>query len=181
MDIVVKPAATWALGDSLLERCTNLTRAYTAVAHPCDAVSIQAAAEAAGLGLIEPILVGPAHKVLAAAAQAQVDVSSFTLIDVPHSHAAAAKAVALVRGGQAALLMKGSLHTDELMHEVLKVDCGLQTGRRVSHVYLIEAESYPKPLLITDGAINIAPDLDAKRDKLGHLLPARPCCGGEEE
>jgi phosphotransacetylase len=170
MDIVVKPAATWALGDSLLERCTNLTRAYTAVAHPCDAVSIQAAAEAAGLGLIEPILVGPAHKVLAAAAQAQVDVSSFTLIDVPHSHAAAAKAVALVRGGQAALLMKGSLHTDELMHEVLKVDCGLQTGRRVSHVYLIEAESYPKPLLITDGAINIAPDLDAKRDILQNAI-----------
>jgi len=160
----------WALGDSLIARCAGLAPARTAVAHPCDVHAIQAAVDAAERGLIEPILVGPAHKILAAAAQAKVDVSSFTLIDVPHSHAAAARAVSLVRQGEAALLMKGSLHTDELMHEVLKLDTGLQTGRRVSHVYLIEAEAYPKPLLITDGAINIAPDLDAKRDILQNAI-----------
>jgi phosphotransacetylase len=170
MDMVVKPTAAWPLGDSLVERCASLAPAHTAVCHPCDPVSIQAAAEAAERGLIEPILVGPAHKIMAAAAQAGVDVSDFKLIDVPHSHAAAAAAVALVRGGEAALLMKGSLHTDELMHEVLKIDTGLQTGRRVSHVYLLEAESYPKPLLITDGAINIAPDLEAKRDILQNAI-----------
>ena len=170
MDMVVKPAAAWALGDSLIERCSALPPVRTAVAHPCDVASLQAATGAAERGLIEPMLIGPAHKILAAAAQADVDVSDFTLIDVPHSHAAAAKAVALVRGGESDLLMKGSLHTDELMHEVLKLDCVLRTGRRISHGYLMEAESYPKPLLITDGAINIAPDLDAKRDILQNAI-----------
>jgi phosphotransacetylase len=160
----------WALGDTLVSRCRGLLPARTAVAHPCDPVCIQAAVEAAGLGLIDPILVGPRHKILAAAAEARADISGLTLIDAPHSHAAAAQAVALVRAGKAELLMKGSLHTDELMHEALKEDTGLRTGRRVSHVYLIEAASYPKPLLITDGAINIAPDLDAKRDILQNAI-----------
>lgn len=168
--IATPPPKAWAFGDSLLGRRLSLSPVRTAVAHPCDAVAVQAAVEAADRGLIDPILVGPAHKILAAAAAAQVDISHLTLIDTPHSHAAAARAVELVRRGEAQLLMKGSLHTDELMHEVLKVDTGLRTGRRVSHVYLIEAESYPKPLLVTDGAINIAPDLDAKRDILQNAI-----------
>ncbi|HQT79777.1 MAG TPA: bifunctional enoyl-CoA hydratase/phosphate acetyltransferase [Rhodopila sp.] len=136
----------------------------TAVAHPCEAGALGAAVEAAHAGLITPILVGPRGKILKAAEVAQVDIAPFRLVDAPHSNAAAAAAVALVRQGEAALLMKGSLHTDELLHAVLAPDIGLQTGRRLSHVYLMDVPSYPRPLLVTDAAINIAPDLAQKRD-----------------
>ena len=154
----------WPFGDVLLARCKPLSPARTAVVHPCDETSVKAASDAAALGLIAPILIGPSHKILAAAEQAGVDVSGFPLISTPHSHAAADRGVALVREGGASLIMKGSLHTDELMHAVLAQDTGLRTGRRMSHVYLMEADSYPKPLLITDGAINISPTLEDKRD-----------------
>ncbi len=107
--------------------------------------------EACAAGLIAPILVGPEVKIRAAAAAAEADISPFRLEPTPHSHASAAKAVALVRSGEAGLLMKGSLHTDELMHEVLASDTGLRTGRLVSHVYLMDVPNYPRPLLITDG------------------------------
>jgi phosphotransacetylase len=110
------------------------------------------------------LLVGPEHKIRAAAEVAGVDLHGVQLIPEPHSHAAAAQAVALVRAGQAQLLMKGSLHTDELMHAVLDRSCGLRTERRVSHVYIVEAPAYPRPLLITDAAINISPTLEEKRD-----------------
>lgn len=136
----------------------------TAVAHPCDANALGAAVEAAQAGLIRPILVGPKAKILRAATAAKVDVSSFRLVDVPHSEAAAAEAVALIRRGEAALLMKGSLHTDELLHAVLLPDGGLRTGKWLSHVYLMDVPSYPRPLLVTDAAVNIAPDLEQKRD-----------------
>ena len=165
MDTLTRPPeARWPFGDALVSRCRPLPPARTAVVHPCDETSVQAASEAAALGLIAPILVGPEHKILAAAERAGVDVSGFPLISTLHSHAAADRAVALVREGKASLIMKGALHTDELMHAVLAEDSGLRTGRRVSHVYLMEAASYPKPLLITDGAINISPSLDDKRD-----------------
>ena len=154
----------WPFGDSLLARCKPLGPARTAVVHPCDETAVQAAFEAAALGLIAPILVGPGHKILAAAERAGVDVSDFPLISTPHSHAAAERGVCLVREGKASLIMKGSLHTDELMHAVLEQEAGLRTGRRVSHVYLMETATYPKPLLITDGAININPTLEDKRD-----------------
>ncbi|GAN76551.1 bifunctional enoyl-CoA hydratase/phosphate acetyltransferase [Acidisphaera rubrifaciens] len=136
----------------------------TAVAHPCDAYALEAAAEAARAGLITPILVGPAARMRAAAAAAHVDIMPFRIEDVPHSTAAAARAVALVRAGEAALLMKGSLHTDELLHEVVAETTGLRTARRLSHVYLMDVPGYPRPLLLTDAAVNIAPDLDAKAD-----------------
>ena len=136
----------------------------TAVAHPCDANALGAAVEAAHAGLIIPILVGPKAKIRAAADVAKVDIDGFRMIAVPHSHAAAAEAVALVRRGEAALLMKGSLHTDELLGAVLAPDSGLRTARRLSHVYLLDVPSYPRPLLVTDAAVNIAPDLDQKRD-----------------
>jgi phosphotransacetylase len=171
-----KPAEVWPFSKGLIARCDAIAPVRTAVAHPCDPVAVEAAVEAAALKLIEPVLVGPAHKIRAAADTAGVDISGFELHDCPHSHAAAARAVALVRSGQASLLMKGSLHTDELLHEVLAQDTGLRTERRVSHVFLIEAPTYPRPLLITDGAINISPDLDAKRDivqnaiDLAHVL-----------
>src|SRR5690349_23784853 len=135
-----------------------------AVAHPCDASSLEGAVEAARAGIIAPILVGPRHKIEAAAREAGLDVARLELVDVPHSHAAAAKAVELVRAGRAELLMKGSLHTDELMREVVAKDTGLRTERRISHVFIMDVPSYPEPLFITDAAINIFPDLETKAD-----------------
>jgi phosphotransacetylase len=134
------------------------------VVHPCDELSICAAVEAARLELIAPILVGPRAKIEAAAAAARVDISRFRLEDVPHSHAAAARAVELVRRGEATLLMKGSLHTDELMHEVMADGTGLRTERRISQVYLMDLPGAARPILVTDAAINIAPSLMDKRD-----------------
>jgi phosphate butyryltransferase len=142
----------------------------TVIVHPCDAGSIAAVVEAASLRLISPILVGPRQKIEAAAASAGADISSFTLVDAPHSHAAAAKAVELVRAGDAQLLMKGSLHTDELISAVIAVDAGLRTERRISHVYLMDVPSYPRPLLITDAAINVAPDLEEKADIIRNAI-----------
>lgn len=145
-------------------RCAGGAPVATVVVHPCDETSITAAVEAARLGLIAPILVGPRARIEAAAALAGADISGLRLEDTPHSHAAAARAVALVRAGEAQLLMKGSLHTDELMHAVMAIETGLRTERRISHVYLMDVPRYPRPLLITDGAINIAPSLADKRD-----------------
>lgn len=160
----------------LLARCKDLAPIPTAVAHPCDAASLNAALDAAAEGLILPILVGPEAKIRAAAEAADADISGCRLEPAPHSHAAAARAVALVRAGEAQLLMKGSLHTDELMHEVLAMETGLRTERRVSHVYVMDVPLYPRPLLITDAAITIAPALEDKRDivqnaiDLAHIL-----------
>ncbi len=117
-----------------------------------------------------PILVGPKAKILKAAEAAKVDISAFRLVDAPHSDAAAAAAVALVKTGEAALLMKGSLHTDELLHAVLAPEAGLRTKRRLSHVYLMDVPSYPRPLLVTDAAVNIAPDLEQKRDIIQNAI-----------
>jgi phosphotransacetylase/acyl dehydratase len=149
---------------ALLARTAGGEPMVTAVAHPCTASAIGAVIEAAHAGLIVPILIGPKAKIRAAAEAAEADISGFRLIDVPHSDAAAAGAVALVKRGEAALLMKGSLHTDELLRAVLAPDSGLRTGRRLSHVYLMDVPSYPRPLLVTDAAVNIAPDLGQKRD-----------------
>jgi phosphate acetyltransferase len=150
------------------ERLIAATRAIRpipcAVAHPCDASSLGGAVEAAEAGIILPVLVGPAHKVLAAAQAAGLDIAPFELVDVPHSHAAAAKAVELVRSGRAELLMKGSLHTDELMREIVAKERGLRTERRISHVFVMDVPSYPEPLFITDAAVNIFPDLETKAD-----------------
>jgi len=165
--------------DALLERCAGRPAVPTAIAHPCDAASLGAAMEAAEHGLIRPVLVGPEHKIRRAAEAAGVDLRGVQIIPEPHSHAAAAQAVALVRAGQAQLLMKGSLHTDELMHAVLDKTLGLRTERRVSHVYIVEAPTYPRPLLITDAAINISPNLEEKRDivqnaiDLAHVMGIR--------
>jgi phosphate acetyltransferase len=150
------------------ERLIAATRAIRpipcAVAHPCDASSLGGAVEAAEAGIILPILVGPAHKVQAAAEAAGLDIAPFELVDVPHSHAAAAKSVELVRSGRAELLMKGSLHTDELMREIVAKERGLRTERRISHVFVMDVPSYPEPLFITDAAVNIFPDLETKAD-----------------
>lgn len=142
----------------------------TAVVHPCDDVSLGAALEAAVAGLIIPILVGPSAKIHAAAKQARLDISGLRLVDTPHSHAAAEAAVALVRSSEARLLMKGALHTDELMHAVMATESGLRTERRLSHIYLFDVPGYERPLLVTDAAINIAPSLTDKRDIIQNAI-----------
>jgi phosphate acetyltransferase len=146
----------------LLDRAQQLRPTPTAVAHPCDPSSVESAVEAAKLRLIEPILVGPSDKIRQAAADARVDISPFHLVDAEHSHDAAAKAVALVREGKAEAVMKGSLHTDELMAAVVARDTGLRTARRISHCFIMDVPEHPDALVITDAAVNIAPTLKDK-------------------
>jgi phosphate acetyltransferase len=150
--------------DRLLAAARGGPPMATAVVHPCDAVSLQSAVEAARIDLIAPILVGPAAKIRAVAAQAGIDISSMPLIDAAHSHDAAARAVALVREGKAEALMKGSLHTDELMGAVVARDTGIRTARRISHCFVMDIPGHPLPLIITDAAVNIAPSLEDKVD-----------------
>jgi phosphate acetyltransferase len=136
----------------------------TAVAHPCDESSLTGAVDAAKLGLIRPILVGPKARIQAAAQKAKLDIAGLEIVDAPHSHAAAAKAVELVREGRAEALMKGSLHTDELMGAVVKRETGLRTARRISHCFVLDVPAYESALIISDAAVNIAPSLKEKVD-----------------
>src|SRR5215212_5359966 len=148
--------------ERLLARCKTLAPVPTAVVHPCEATALEGAVEAAQRGLITPILVGPASRIAEVAAASGIDISNLEIIDVPHSHASAATAVSLIRGGKAEILMKGSLHTDELMSAVVSRDGGLRTGRRISHVFIMDVPTYHKVLIVTDAAINIAPTLEDK-------------------
>jgi phosphate acetyltransferase len=150
--------------ERLLARCEFLAPVPTAVVHPCEATALEGAVEAAQKGLIEPLLVGPATKILEIAERSNIDLSNLPIVDVPHSHAAAVKAVELIKEGKAEILMKGSLHTDELMAAIVSRDGGLRTGRRISHVFVMDVPTYHKVLIITDGAINIAPSLEDKVD-----------------
>jgi len=150
--------------EQLLERCKSLEPIPTAVAHPCDETSLSGAVEAASKGLIVPILVGPRAKIESVANSAGIDLSKFQVVDALHSHASAAKAVELLREAKAELLMKGSLHTDELMGAVVSRDGGLRTSRRISHAFVMDVPTYHKVLIVTDGAINIAPTLEDKVD-----------------
>ena len=150
--------------ERLLARCEGLAPVPTAVAHPCEASALAAAVEAGERGLIEPLLVGPVDKIAETAIAAQLDLSNVRIVDVPHSHASAATAVALVREGKAEILMKGSLHTDELMSAIVSREGGLRTGRRISHVFIMDVPTYHKVLIVTDAAINIAPTLEDKVD-----------------
>jgi phosphate acetyltransferase len=150
--------------EQLLARCKGMAAVPTAVAHPCDESSLGAVLDAAQAGIIDPILVGPAERIRAVARAARLELDAHEIVDAPHSHASAARAVELVRLGRAELLMKGSLHTDELMTEVVRRDGGLRTERRVSHVFVMDVPTYHKPLMVTDAAVNIFPTLDDKRD-----------------
>ena len=150
--------------ERLIAAARDGTPAVTIVAHPCDETSLRGALEAADEALIEPVLVGPAAKIIAVAAEHGIDIAGREIVDVPHSHAAAAEAVALIRAGKGELLMKGSLHTDELMRAVTASATGLRTERRISHVFVMDVPGHPETLFITDAAINIFPDLDTKRD-----------------
>jgi phosphate acetyltransferase len=148
--------------ERLIARCKTLTPAPTAVAHPCDESSLRGAVEAAELGILQPILVGPRAKIEAVARRFKLDLSSYEIVDAPHSHAAADLAVQLVREGKVEMLMKGSLHTDELMGAVVRTATGLRTGRRISHAFIMDVPRLDRPIIITDAAINIFPTLDDK-------------------
>ncbi|WP_213297898.1 bifunctional enoyl-CoA hydratase/phosphate acetyltransferase [Paraburkholderia sacchari] len=149
---------------ALLARCAGLAPVPTAVAHPCDVSSLTGALDAANLGLIEPILVGPEAKIRSVAQEAALSLENVKIVDVPHSHASAERAVLAVREGEAEMLMKGSLHSDELLHEVARGASGLRTERRLSHVFAMDVPAYHKPLFITDAAVNIFPKLADKAD-----------------
>ena len=148
----------------LIDRTRDLKPLRTAVVHPVDEASLMGAVEAAREDLIDPVLVGPEAKIRRAAQAAGIDLDGYLIVSTEHSHAAAAKAVAMARYGEVEAIMKGALHTDELMHEVVATDTGLRTARRISHVFAIDAPAYPRPLFITDAAVNIYPDLLDKRD-----------------
>jgi phosphate acetyltransferase len=149
--------------EQLLERCRGLAPIPTAVAHPCEETALSGAVEASARGLIAPILVGPAQRIEQLARQNRIELDGVELIDAPHSHEAAVRAVQLVREGKAELLMKGSLHSDELLSAVVARD-GLRTERRISHVFIMDVPTYHKVLIVTDAAINIAPSLEDKVD-----------------
>jgi len=148
----------------LLDRCAALEPITTAIVHPCDRVSLEGAVRAAGQRLIVPVLVGPQAKIRAVASTEGLDIGGYEIVDAEHSHAAAAKAVALARAGKVEALMKGSLHTDELMREVTAAETGLRTARRISHAFIMDVPDYVRPVIITDAAVNIFPTLDDKRD-----------------
>jgi phosphate acetyltransferase len=160
----------------LIEYCKTLPPLPTAVAHPCDQSSLEGAAEAAKMKLIAPILVGPRARIESVAAQYNISIAEFPIVDASFSEAAAAAAVQLVREGKAEALMKGSLHTDELMAAVVKRDAGLRTARRISHCFVMDVPEHEQALIITDAAVNIAPTLEEKMDilqnaiDLGHAL-----------
>jgi len=156
--------------DRLIARAKTVAPAQTIVVHPCDDSSLRGPVEAAELGIIKPILVGPAGKIEKVAAERGIKISGFQIVDAPHSEAAAERAVQLIHEGRGELLMKGSLHTDELMRAVANSKTGLRTARRISHVFIMDVPTYPETLFVTDAAINIFPDLDAKRDIIQNVV-----------
>ena len=151
----------------------------TAVAHPCDAVSLESASEAARIGLLKPILVGPVARVREVAQCASIDIRAFELVDSLHSHDSAAKAVELVRAGKAEALMKGSLHTDELMGAVVARDSGIRTARRISHCFVMDVPTHDQALIISDAAVNIAPTLEVKVDIVQNAIDLAKALGIE--
>jgi phosphate acetyltransferase/phosphate butyryltransferase len=164
----------------LLDHVRPMGATPMGVVHPCDALSLSGALDARAAGLITPVLIGPRARILAVAQENGLDISGIDIEDVPHSHAAAARAVELVAQGQVEALMKGSLHTDELMAAVVASGTGLRTKRRISHCYLMQTPAYPRPFIITDAAINIAPTLDDKADIVRNAIDLAHAIGVAE-
>jgi len=154
----------------LIDVCKTLPPTPTAVAHPCDQSSLQGVSDAARMGLIAPILVGPKRRIEAIAREHDIGISGLPIVDAPYSHASAEKAVELVREGKAEALMKGSLHTDELMGAVVRRDSGLRTARRVSHCFVMDVPTHAETLIVTDAAVNIAPTLEDKVDIIQNAI-----------
>jgi phosphate acetyltransferase len=150
--------------DRLIAITKTVPPVQTIVVHPCDETSLRGAVDSAAAGIIRPVLVGPETKIRTTARQHGLDISGLEIVDTPHSEAAAAKGVELIHAAKGEMLMKGSLHTDELMRAVTAKTTGLRTDRRISHVFVMDVPAYAETLLITDAAINIFPDLDCKRD-----------------
>ncbi len=163
-----------------VDRCAELGPVPTAVVHPCDRASLEGAIRAAKAHLISPVLVGLEAKIRSVAAAEGIDIAGYEIVGVEHGHAAAAKAVALARAGKVEALMKGDLHTDELMHEVTAAESGLRTARRISHVFIMDVPNYAEPLMITDAAINIFPTLDDKRDICQNAIDLAQVLGSPE-
>jgi len=166
--------------DQLIARCKELPPTPTAVAHPCDESSLRGAVDAARVRLITPILVGPAARIRDVASKAGIDIAKFRIVEAAYSQESAAKAVELVRNGEAEALMKGSLHTDELMAEVVKKDTGLRTARRISHCFIMDVPGHPNPLIITDAAVNIVPSLKDKVDIVQNAIDLAHDLGAAE-
>jgi phosphate acetyltransferase len=163
----------------LIAAAQNQTKIKVAVAHPCDDVSLRGAIEAHKLGLIDPILVAPLERVQTAAKAADLDIAAFDIVASAHSHDSAAKAVELVKAGRVEALMKGSLHTDELMGAVVSRE-GIRTERRISHCFIMDVPGHAEPLIVTDAAVNIAPDLDAKVDIVQNAIDLAHAMGDAE-
>jgi phosphate acetyltransferase len=161
----------------IVERARRLPSVRTAVVHPCDESAIRAVVEAAADGLIAPLLVGPRAKIQAAAAAAGADITGFPIVEAAHSHQAAALAVDLVKRGEADMLMKGSLHTDELMAAVMPREAGLRTARRISHCFVMDLPTYDELLIVTDAAINIEPTLEDKADIVQNAIDLATALG----
>ncbi len=166
--------------EQLIAMCQALPPTPTAVAHPCDESSLRGAVEAAEANLIKPMLVGPRVRIEAVARERGIGLKGLEIVDAPHSEASAASAVALVREGRAEALMKGSLHTDELMGAVVKRDTGLRTARRISHCFIMDVPGHPHPLIITDAAVNIAPTLKEKVDIVQNAIDLARALGAKE-
>jgi phosphate acetyltransferase len=177
VDMTIRPDATF---DQFIEKCSKLEPISVAVCHPCSSEALLGSVEAAQHSLIDPILVGPQQRIEAVAKETGVDLSPYRIVDTQHSHESAAQAVALCRTGEAEGLMKGSLHTDELMREVTKRDTGLRTELRISHVFIMDVPTYPRPFLITDAAINIYPTLEDKVDILKNAIALAHALGVSE-
>jgi phosphate acetyltransferase len=156
--------------ERLIATAKEVPPATTVVVHPCDETSLRGTVDAAETGIIKPILVGPVATIGRVARQCGLDIAPYQIVDAPHSDAAAARGVQLIREAKGELLMKGSLHTDELMREVTASQTGLRTARRISHVFIMDVPTYAHTLFITDAAINIFPDLDAKRDIIQNAI-----------
>ncbi|MCB5191566.1 bifunctional enoyl-CoA hydratase/phosphate acetyltransferase [Methylobacillus arboreus] len=176
---LVRPGKSLNLLQDLIAYAQTLPTVRTGVVHPCDAVSLGAALEARSLNLIDPLLIGPRARIEAVAGQEGLALDGIEIIDVPHSHAAAAKGAELAAAGEVHAIMKGSLHTDELMSAILPSAAGLRTKRRVSHCFIMQVLTYPRAFIITDAAINIAPDLLAKADIVQNAIDLAAVLGLE--
>jgi phosphate acetyltransferase len=174
------PVQTHEKYRQLVAAAQSLPPVPTAVAHPCDGVSLEAVVEAARMGLIAPTLVGPPARLAAAAAAAGLDISGLPQLASEHSHDSAAKAVELVRQGKAEALMKGSLHTDELMGAVVSREAGIRTARRISHCFVMDVPGHRDALIITDAAVNIAPSLEDKVDIVQNAIDLARALGAPE-
>lgn len=167
MSVDTRPHAKY---DKLIGAAKAVPSVSTIVVHPCDETSLRGAVDSAEAGIIQPVLVGPETKIRNTAAKYGLDISKFEIINAPHSEAAAAKGVELIHAAKGEVLMKGSLHTDELMRSVTAKTTGLRTERRISHVFIMDVPSYADTLFVTDAAINIFPDLDGKRDIIQNAI-----------